>query len=98
MRCLPFALLLIAPLDAAQAQKMLQHVPLAEAHGSAQSHETALPVTRVSLYKNGVGFFEHTGSVSGNALVTINFTSGQLDDVLQSLTAVDLNGGRASRR
>jgi Carboxypeptidase regulatory-like domain len=54
----------------------------------------SLPVTRVALYKNGVGFFEHTGHVSGDATVTIDFTSGQLNDVLQSLTAIDLNGGR----
>jgi hypothetical protein len=57
---------------------------------------TTLPVTRVSLYKNGVGFFEHTGQISGNAAVTLSFTSGQLNDVLQSLTAIDLNGGRIS--
>lgn len=57
-------------------------------------HSTSLPVTRVSLYKNGVGFFEHTGHITGNASVTIDFTSGQLNDVLQSLTAIDLNGGR----
>jgi hypothetical protein len=54
----------------------------------------SLPVTRVALYKNGVGFFEHTGHVTGDAAVTIDFTSGQLNDVLQSLTAIDLNGGR----
>ena len=53
-----------------------------------------LPVTRVSLYKNGVGFFEHAGRVSGDQSVTIDFTTAQLNDVLQSLTAVDLNGGR----
>ena len=55
-----------------------------------------LPITRVSLYKNGVGFFEHTGHVTGNASVTLSFTSAQLNDVLQSLTAIDLNGGRIS--
>jgi len=57
---------------------------------------TTLPVTHVSLYKNGVGFFEHTGHVTGNASVTIDFTTAQLNDVLQSLTALDLNGGRIS--
>jgi hypothetical protein len=57
---------------------------------------TQLPVTRVSLYKNGVGFFEHAGRVTGNQSITIDFTSAQLNDVLQSLTAVDLNGGRIS--
>jgi len=55
-----------------------------------------LPVTRVSLYKNGVGFFEHAGHVTGNQSVTIEFTTAQLNDVLQSLTAIDRNGGRIS--
>src|SRR5260370_22572035 len=53
-----------------------------------------LPIQRVVLYKNGVGYFEHLGSVRGNQDVTISFTSGQLNDVLKSLTALDLNGGR----
>src|SRR6187402_387231 len=56
----------------------------------------ALPVRRVVLYKSGVGYFEHIGRVRGNQLVTIDFTSGQLDDVLKSITALDLTGGRVS--
>jgi len=55
-----------------------------------------LPVRRVVLYKNGVGYFEHEGRVTGTQAVTIDFTSSQLDDALQSLTALDLNGGRIS--
>jgi hypothetical protein len=51
-------------------------------------------VRRVVLYKNGVGYFEHSGRVTGNQAVTIDFTSSQLDDALQSLTALDLGGGR----
>jgi hypothetical protein len=90
MRCTPFALLLVpALLPVIHAQK-----PSAHPVTTTTTHDTVLPVTRVSLYKNGVGFFEHTGSVTGNAAVTLSFTSGQLDDVLQSLTAIDLNGGR----
>lgn len=53
-----------------------------------------LPVRRVILYKSGVGYFEHLGKVRGNQTVTIDFTSGQLDDVLKSLTTLDLDGGR----
>jgi Carboxypeptidase regulatory-like domain len=53
-----------------------------------------LPVKRVVLFKNGVGYFEHVGPVRGNESVTIAFTSGQLNDVLKSLTVLDLNGGR----
>jgi hypothetical protein len=53
-----------------------------------------LPVRRVILYKTGVGYFEHQGRVRGDQTVQIDFTSSQLNDVLQSLTILDLNGGR----
>src|SRR5437763_292342 len=53
-----------------------------------------LPVRRVVLYKNGVGYFEHTGQVRGNQSLEIDFTSSQLNDVLKSLTVLDLNGGK----
>jgi hypothetical protein len=53
-----------------------------------------LPVRKVVLYKNGVGYFEHAGTVSGNQRVAIDFTSPQLNDVLQSLTVLDQGGGR----
>lgn len=66
----------------------------ARAVHSEATVSTQLPVTRVSLYKNGVGFFEHAGHVAGDQSVTIDFTTAQLNDVLQSLTAIDLNGGR----
>jgi hypothetical protein len=53
-----------------------------------------LPVRKVVLYKNGVGYFEHAGTVNGNQRVSIDFTSPQLNDVLQSLTVLDEGGGR----
>ena len=55
-----------------------------------------LPVKRVVLYNNGIGFFEHLGRVRGAQTVTIDFTSGQLDDALKSLTTVDLGGGKVT--
>jgi hypothetical protein len=48
------------------------------------------------LYKNGVGYFEHTGRVHGSQELRIDFTSSQLNDVLKSLTVLDLNGGKIS--
>jgi hypothetical protein len=53
-----------------------------------------LPVRKVVLYKNGVGYFEHSGTVTGNQRVAVDFTSAQLNDVLQSLTVLDEGGGR----
>lgn len=94
MRPLPFAATLLAvPLAIFAEQPARSPRPGAPA---AKEAEAALPVTRVALYKNGVGFFEHAGRVTGDAAVTIDLTSGQLNDVLQSLTAIDLNGGRIS--
>ena len=37
-----------------------------------------LPVRKVVLYKNGVGYFEHAGTVTGDQRVAIDFTSSQL--------------------
>src|SRR5258706_12665168 len=58
------------------------------------SARVSLPVKKVILYKNGVGYFEHTGRVRGNQDFGIEFTTAQLNDALKSLTLVDLNGGR----
>ena len=66
-------------------------------HPAAYSDSSArLPVKRVVLYKNGVGYFEHSARVHGNQDLTIDFTTAQLNDVLKSLTAVDLGEGRIS--
>jgi hypothetical protein len=53
-----------------------------------------LPVTRVILYKDGVGYFEHAGHVRGSQDVNVDFTTAQLNDVLKSLTVLDLGKGR----
>ena len=60
----------------------------------AQTSTEKLPVRRVVLYKNGVGYFEHTGRIRGDQEIKIDFTSSQLNDVLKSLTVLDLNGGK----
>jgi hypothetical protein len=63
---------------------------------AAADNESRLPVKRVVLYKNGVGYFEHTARVHGTQDLSIDFTTAQLNDVLKSLTAVDLGDGRVS--
>ncbi len=65
-----------------------------EAREPEPTTAVALPVKRVVLYKNGVGYFEHTGRVRGSQNLGIEFTTAQLNDVLKSLTLVDLSGGR----
>jgi hypothetical protein len=65
-----------------------------EARNDAAESAEKLPVRRVVLYENGVGYFEHLGRVRGSQDVHIDFTSAQLNDVLKSLTVLDLAGGR----
>jgi hypothetical protein len=65
-----------------------------EARNDAEEAAANLPVRRVVLYKNGVGYFEHLGRVRGSQTVHVDFTSAQLNDVLKSLTLLDLSGGR----
>jgi hypothetical protein len=61
---------------------------------SSADSAARLPVTRVILYKNGVGYFEHAGHVRGSQDVNVDFTTAQLNDVLKSLTVLDLGKGR----
>lgn len=72
----------------------LKAQPAAPQISVPKAAQMPLPVRKVVLYKNGVGYFEHAGGVSGNQRVTIDFTSPQLNDVLQSLTVLDEGGGR----
>ncbi len=71
-------------------------IVLAHAQTATPTAEASarLPVRRVILYKNGVGYFEHTGRVRGNQEVTVDFTTAQLNDVLKSITVLDLGKGR----
>ena len=70
--------------------------PASAAQSAAPGAITDLPLRKVVLYKNGVGYFEHTGQVNGDQRVAIDFTSSQLNDVLQSLTALDSKDGKVS--
>jgi hypothetical protein len=71
-------------------------VPAQSAAPSTGDPSARLPVKRIVLYKNGVGYFEHTARVRGTQDLSIDFTTSQLNDVLKSLTAVDLGDGRVS--
>jgi hypothetical protein len=65
-----------------------------QAARSAPAPAAKLPVRRVVLFKNGVGYFEHVGHVRGNQSLTVDFNTAQLNDVLKSLTTLDLGDGR----
>jgi hypothetical protein len=91
---LAFTIALSAQTPAPSAAKAPHAAKAQSAASQAPPGGKDLPVRKVVLYKNGVGYFEHAGTVNGNQKVTIDFTSSQLNDVLQSLTVLDEGGGR----
>src|SRR5690606_5665705 len=48
-----------------------------------------LPVTRVVLFTNGVGYFEHEGTVTGDQVLDLVVAPNEMDDLLQSLVLQD---------
>lgn len=55
-----------------------------------------LPITKIILYKHGVGYFERSGSVKNDAVIGLTFKKEEMPDVLKSLIAIDLGGGKIS--
>jgi hypothetical protein len=94
MRRLIIACLFVCPVIGL-AQSPETTAPDRQARQVADSAaSTGLAVRRVILYKTGVGYFEHLGNVRDRQNVTVRFTSAQLNDVLKSLTVLDLGKGQ----
>lgn len=55
-----------------------------------------LPVSRVVLYKNGVGYYERTGPAKPGEPSRLEFKASEMDDVLKSLI-VEASPGSVSR-
>jgi hypothetical protein len=53
-----------------------------------------VPVTKVMLFSSGVGYFEHAGTVHGNASTELRFKTSQINDILKSIVLQDQDGGR----
>ena len=64
--------------------------------GAAAEPATAkLPLDRVVLYSSGVGFFQHSGEIVGDAQIELRFNSKDINDLLKSMVVQD-SGGRVS--
>jgi hypothetical protein len=61
--------------------------------GSALAQD-ALPITRVVLFRSGVGYIERLGRVEGEASLTLSLRETQMNDLLKSLVLVDFDGGQ----
>ena len=54
---------------------------------------TTLPITHMTLYKHGVGFFERRAEINGEA-IALSFRVEEMNDILKSLTAIDWGDGQ----
>jgi hypothetical protein len=55
-----------------------------------------LPVSEVILYSSGVGYFQRSGKVEGDARVDLSFPVQDVNDLLKSLVVRDLGGGQVT--
>ncbi len=75
----------------------MRTLALTLAAGFALSHAALgaeLPLKSITLYRSGVGYFEHNGTVDGDDTVTLRFEVDRVNDILKSMIAVDYGGGR----
>lgn len=59
----------------------------------AENQNGMLPIRKVVLYKHGVGYFERVGGIDGDTSVDLHFKAAEMNDVLKSLTTLDLADG-----
>jgi hypothetical protein len=78
-------------LAAACAVGMILALPVGAQEGKT---EQPLALKKIVVYKHGVGYFEREGKVTGNQQIALTFKSAQMKDLLKSLYAIDLSGGR----
>ena len=55
----------------------------------AEDAKTDIPVTRVVLFSSGVGYFEHNGTIEGDATAKLMFKTEQINDILKSMVVLD---------
>ncbi|MCB1070068.1 MAG: hypothetical protein KDL31_06905 [Kiritimatiellae bacterium] len=61
--------------------------------GTAMVSAAELPVTSITLYSSGVGFFERAGAVQGEESLVLSFSPDQVVDVIRSMVYLDQGGG-----
>lgn len=66
--------------------------PVTAAVGDVKRDMIEVPVRRVVLFSSGVGFFQHSGKISGNAATELRFKTDQINDILKTLVVSDTVG------
>ncbi|HKP00167.1 MAG TPA: hypothetical protein VJU02_00915 [Nitrospiraceae bacterium] len=58
--------------------------------------EAAVPLSKISLYSSGVGYFQHDGTVNNRTRLDLRLYTSQINDMLKSLVVQDFGGGKIS--
>ncbi len=85
---------IVAVLVALLAATVLGAQGVEEAGTAADPRLQILPVTRVVLFRSGVAYYQHDGTVEGTAEARLTVTTAEMDDLLQSVVVQDLDDGR----
>lgn len=64
--------------------------------GGAEAKSKDLPLAKIVMFNAGVGYFEHRGTVAGDAAVDLKFNVRDINDLLMSMVLEDQGGGRIS--
>lgn len=88
---LAFALAMLAGAPVGLAQQEPERPARAQ---QPEDDAAQLPLKRLTLYRSGVGSFERSGLIEGDATVRLQFDADQINDILKSMVALDLGGGR----
>ena len=71
---------------------LISIIPAMALSGGSALGAQDMPVTRVALFSSGVGYFEHRGTLEGDATVSLPFSASEVDDALKSLVIWDFAG------
>lgn len=61
-----------------------------------ESTVSTVPLTKVTLYKHGIGYFERRGKVDAPGFVELQCGPSEIDDMLKSLLILKTTGGQIS--
>src|SRR5205814_8507902 len=66
-------------------------VPVQAQNGTLKATQK-LPITQVVLFNSGVGYFQRSGEVEGEARVDLQFSAADINDLIKSLVVQDAKG------
>lgn len=73
----------------ARAQPVATGRPVAN-----QADSDIVPIRKITLYRSGVGFFERSGMIQGDAKLQLRFKTEEINDIIKSMVLIDKGGGR----